>query len=54
MRTRSPFLNHITEFMLTKQYSLRTVDTYLKWISSYINFHGKHHPASMDNNEVVE
>ncbi len=38
MRTRSPFLNHIAEFMLTKQYSLRTIDTYLKWISSYIHF----------------
>ncbi|TMN32401.1 site-specific recombinase IntI4, partial [Pseudoalteromonas sp. S2755] len=22
MRTRSPYLNHIAEFMLTKQYSL--------------------------------
>ncbi|AUJ71878.1 integron integrase [Pseudoalteromonas sp. NC201] len=54
MRTRSPFLNHIAEFMLTKQYSLRTVDTYLKWISSYIHFHDKRHPASMGDNEVVE
>ncbi|WP_010605270.1 integron integrase [Pseudoalteromonas maricaloris] len=54
MRTRSPFLNHIAEFMLTKQYSLRTVDTYLKWVSSYIHFHDKRHPASMGDNEVVE
>ncbi|MCF2861309.1 integron integrase [Pseudoalteromonas sp. Cnat2-41] len=54
MRTRSPFLNHIAELMLTKQYSLRTVDTYLKWISSYIHYHDKRHPASMGNNEVVE
>ncbi|NUZ12363.1 integron integrase [Pseudoalteromonas sp. McH1-7] len=54
MRTRSPFLNHIAEFMLTKQYSLRTVDTYLKWISSYIHFHDKRHPASMGDNEVVQ
>lgn len=54
MRTRSPFLNHIVEFMLTKQYSLRIVDTFLKWISSYIHFHDKRHPASMGDNEVVE
>ena len=54
MRTRSPFLNHIAELMLTKQYSLRTVDTYIKWISSYIHYHDKRHPASMGNNEVVE
>ena len=53
MRTRSPFLNHIAELMLTKQYSLRTFDTYLKWISSYIHYHDKRHPASMGNNEVV-
>ncbi|MCF6442128.1 hypothetical protein L1077_22125 [Pseudoalteromonas luteoviolacea] len=45
MRTHSPFLSHIVEFMLTKQYSLRTVDTYLKWISPYIHCHGKRHPA---------
>ncbi|MCG9767587.1 phage integrase N-terminal SAM-like domain-containing protein [Pseudoalteromonas piscicida] len=54
MRTRSSFLNHIAEFMLTKQYSLRTVDTYLKWISSQIHFHDKRNPASMGDNEVVE
>ncbi|WMO15486.1 site-specific integrase [Pseudoalteromonas piscicida] len=54
MGTRSPFLNHIAELMLTKQYSLRTVDTYLKWISSYIRFHDKRNPASMDDNKVVE
>jgi len=40
--------------MPAKQYSLRTVDTYLKWISSYIHFHDKRHPASMTDNEVVE
>lgn len=54
MRTRSLFLNQFAEFMLTKQYSLRTVDTYLKWISSYIHFHDKRHPASMGDNEVVQ
>ncbi|ADT67621.1 hypothetical protein PSM_A0671 [Pseudoalteromonas sp. SM9913] len=34
MRTRSPFLNHIVEFMLTKQYLLRTVDTPLSKVFS--------------------
>ncbi|WP_371379308.1 integron integrase [Thalassotalea aquiviva] len=52
MKTRSPFLNAIAEYMLKRQYSLRTVDTYLKWISSYIHFHNKRHPASMGDNEV--
>lgn len=52
MKTRSPFLNHITEYMLMRQYSLRTIDTYLKWIASFIHFHNKRHPASMGDNEV--
>ncbi|WP_100913477.1 integron integrase [Pseudoalteromonas spongiae] len=54
MKTRSPFLNYIAEFMLTRQYSIRTVDTYLKWIASFIHFHNKRHPASMGDNEVIE
>ncbi|WP_350606718.1 phage integrase N-terminal SAM-like domain-containing protein [Pseudoalteromonas sp. MER144-MNA-CIBAN-0113] len=43
MKTRSPFLNYIAEYMLVHQYSLRTVDTYLRWIASYIHFHDKRH-----------
>jgi integron integrase len=54
MKTRSPFLNFIAEYMLTKQYSLRTIDTYLKWISTFIHFHNKRHPASMGDNEVIQ
>jgi integrase len=38
--------------MLTRQYSLRTIETYLKWITSFIHFHQKRHPASMGDNEV--
>jgi len=52
MKTRSPFLNYIAEYMLVRQYSLRTVDTYLRWIASYIHSHNKRHPASMGDNEV--
>lgn len=53
MKTRSPFLNAVAEFMLTKQYSIRSVDTYLRWIASYIHFHNRRHPASMGDNEVI-
>lgn len=53
MKTQSPFLNYISDYMLVRQYSLRTINTYLKWIASYIHFHKKRHPASMGNNEVV-
>ncbi|QOL26342.1 integron integrase [Thalassotalea sp. LPB0316] len=52
MRTRSPFLNSIVDYMLTKQYSMRSVDTYLKWIAGFINYHDKRHPSSMGDNEV--
>lgn len=52
MKTKSPFLNGIVDYMLTRQYSLRTVETYLTWIKSFINFHDKRHPASMGDNEV--
>lgn len=38
--------------MLAKQYSLRSVDTYLKWIAGFINYHDKRHPLSMGDNEV--
>ena len=41
MRTRSLFLNSIIDYMLAKQYSLRSVDTYLKWIAGFINYHDK-------------
>ena len=54
MKTRSPFLNSIADYMLTRQYSLRTVDTYLTWIASFIQYHNKRHPASMGDNEVIE
>ena len=52
MRTRSPFLNSIVDYMLTKQYSLRSVDTYIKWIAGFIHYHDKRHPSSMGDIEV--
>ena len=52
MKTKSPYLNFITEYMLSKQYSLRTIQTYLKWITGYIHFHNKRHPSTMGDAEV--
>lgn len=54
MKTRSPFLNSIVDYMLTKQYSLRSVDIYLKWIAGFINYHNKRYPSSMGNNEIEQ
>ncbi|MER2491726.1 phage integrase N-terminal SAM-like domain-containing protein [Catenovulum sediminis] len=42
----------MVEYMLMRQYSLRTIDTYLKWIASFIHFHNRRHPASMGDSEV--
>jgi integron integrase len=50
--TRSPFLESISDFMLTRRYSKRTVETYLLWIKAYIVFHGKKHPREMGEPEV--
>ena len=52
MKTRSPYLNYIADYMITRHYSLRTVNSYLGWITSFIHFHEKRHPSSMGDNEV--
>ena len=54
MKTRSPFLNEVIAFMQMRQYSLRTIRTYIKWISSFIHFHHKQHPITMGDNEVEQ
>lgn len=53
METRSPYLNYIAEYMQSRQYSLRTINAYLSWISAFIHFHDKRHPSTMGDNEVV-
>ncbi len=52
MKTRSPYLNYIADYMLTRQYSLRTINAYLGWIAKFIHFHNKRHPSSMGDAEV--
>ena len=52
MRAKQPSCILMQHFILVRQYSLRTVDTYLRWIASYMHFHDKRHPASMGDNEV--
>jgi len=52
MKTRSAYLNYIADYMLTRQYSLRTINAYLSWIANFIHFHNKRHPSSMGDSEV--
>jgi integron integrase len=49
---KSPFLRMISDEMFKMHYAKRTIETYLKWISSYIHFHNKRHPAHMHDTEV--
>ena len=42
----------VADEMYKKHYAKRTIETYLKWICSYIHFHNKRHPAHMHDTEV--
>src|SRR5690606_37187586 len=43
----SPFLQSISEHMLVRRYSRRTIKAYLYWIKLYILHHDKRHPAEL-------
>jgi site-specific recombinase XerD len=44
---QSPFLNEISDFMMARRYSKRTIQTYITWIRSFIIFCDKQHPSSL-------
>jgi integron integrase len=50
--SKSAFLNMVADEMYKKHYAKRTIETYLKWICSFIQFHNKRHPAHMHDTEV--
>lgn len=45
---KSPFLESMYRYMITRGYSTRTVSTYIYWIRYFIRFHKMRHPAEMD------
>ena len=47
-------LERVCEAIRTRHYSLRTEDTYLRWIKRFILFHGKRHPREMGGREIQE
>ncbi len=51
-RTGSPFLDSISDYMLVRRYSRRTIKSYLYWIRYFIVFHEKRHPGEMGSPEV--
>lgn len=45
-------LDQLRERIRYLHYSLRTEDTYVNWVRSFILFHGRRHPATMGGDEV--
>ena len=50
----SPFLASIFEFMVTRQYAKKTIESYIYWIRMFIRFHHNQHPTKMGNIEVEQ
>src|SRR6266849_2697778 len=47
-------LEQVCGVIRARHYSLRTEDTYLRWIKRFILFHGKRHPRQMGGQEVQQ
>jgi len=50
--SKSAFLCSIEEYMLTRRYSLRTIESYLYWIKTFIIFHAKAHPDTLGCEDI--
>ncbi|WP_301003757.1 integron integrase [Arsukibacterium sp.] len=50
----SPFLEYIADFMRTRRYARRTIDTYLYWIKFFILHNKKQHPNALGDLEVEQ
>ena len=45
--TQSPFLIFIEDYMMVRNYSRRTINSYVYWIKYFIVFNGKQHPSQL-------
>ena len=43
----SPFLQKVSDEMMRRRYTRRTIETYIHWIRRFILFHQKRHPETM-------
>ena len=50
--TKSKLLTQVKWAMRTRNYSPRTITTYVQWIKRFILFHNKTHPTEMGKGEV--
>jgi integron integrase len=51
---KSPFLESVYRYMITRGYSKRTVASYIYWIRYFIRFHKMRHPSEMDAAHIEE
>ena len=49
---KKKLLDHVSDVIRLKHYSIKTEETYLNWIRRYIRFHKKRHPAKMGEEEI--
>jgi site-specific recombinase XerD len=47
-------LDQVRAVICARHYSLRTEETYLRWIKRFILFHGKRHPREIGGQEVQQ
>ena len=50
--TKPKLLEQVKRAMRTRNYSPRTITTYVQWIKRFILFHNKTHPDDMVKEEV--
>jgi hypothetical protein len=50
---KKKLLDSVRDAIRTKRYSIRTEQSYVRWIKRYILFHGKRHPKKMHVPEIV-
>ena len=50
--SKSPFLQSLSDFMRTRHYSKRTIESYSYWIKHFILFCGKQHPEHLGEEDV--
>ena len=51
---KSPFLESLYRYMITRGYSKRTVSTYIYWIRYFIRHHKMRHPTEMDATHIEQ
>ena len=52
--SKSPFLNEIRYKMHSQNYSESTINSYIRWIRSYIIYHKKQHPRNLNRGHVEQ